>query len=414
MDITFFPHDAHGFARRMLDDVLSKGTDRVMIACAFCSGAGVAIMRRHLQRLSAPGSCLVVSADFPTDVAAVNNLASEVPGRIWVHETGKLPFEKRVGHALMHSKVFYSEAGDKCWLWVGSHNLTARAMTGANLEAAVLLSGHPAELPFQAARKHIEDCRSESSPCPVEVPPLPDGENVDVLVIHAEAAGLPTQTSIFHVRLGLRSPEFDPLLRPVAQARLHLYRTGDLRFGWQNALPWSSYAGTLTGLNFTNLHPVSPGITASWAGDDYSIIDEPPVLHFSRGSPDAEGIVTQAVINIERFGPPDEAFLPSKPKAESVEQTAEQLVGEAGDDLVKFFTKASVRRGHLVYEVRHQGTAAWKLPIGELRESSRLELRDIAESRQIQLFDEPDVTQPHHPLIMRARYVLRKRPPPAQ
>src|SRR5262249_50772609 len=126
MDVNFVPSISHGSVRQALDELLTSGTTRVMVACAFCSGAGAGIMRPHLPRLRRPGSCLVVSADGPTEIDAVNALGAEAPGAVWIHETGKLPKEKDVGHALMHSKVFYSEAGDKCWLWVGSHNLTAR------------------------------------------------------------------------------------------------------------------------------------------------------------------------------------------------------------------------------------------------------------------------------------------------
>src|SRR4029077_18825816 len=92
------------------------------------------IMRRHFTRLRMPDSCLVVSAEPPTDIAAVNALARDAPGSVWMHKTGKLPYENKVGSALMHSKVFYAEAGENCWLWVGSHNLTGRATEGANLE----------------------------------------------------------------------------------------------------------------------------------------------------------------------------------------------------------------------------------------------------------------------------------------
>src|SRR5262245_39257513 len=101
MDIAFFPgpSDPHGPARNTLDDLLSKGTTRIMVACAFCTGAGIVIMRRHLDRLRAPGSCLVISSDEPTDIGAVNDLARQAPGAVWLHETGRLPSEKGVGRA---------------------------------------------------------------------------------------------------------------------------------------------------------------------------------------------------------------------------------------------------------------------------------------------------------------------------
>ncbi len=315
MDITFFPSpsDPHGPARSTLDDLLSKGTTRIMVACAFCTGAGVAIMHRHLDRLRAPDSCLVISADNPTDIAAVNDLAKKAPGAVWLHKTGKLPREKGVGSALMHSKVFYSEAGDDCWLWVGSHNLTGRATTGANLEAALLLSGHRSDAPFQAARQHIEACRDEASPCPVEPPQLPDGDSVDVVVIHSEAHELLGDPVPWHVGLGLQSAEYDWSLRPPATVRLYLYRPGELVRGWRRAAPWVSYGGTLTGLNFTDGHPLYPGMAARWDDKHYSITEEQSVLQFSKPFPRATSIVTQAVITIENVAPSDEVFLPARP-----------------------------------------------------------------------------------------------------
>ena len=239
MDVEFIPVDAHGNARRELDQLLSKGTERIMIASAFCTGAGVAIRDRHLTRLRLPGSCLVVSADYPTDTAAVNELAVDAPGNVWMHQTGKLPFEVKVGSALMHSKVYFAEAGEKCWLWVGSHNLTARATCGANLEAAIRLTGHPSEIPFVEARKHIEACRTESTLCPFEIPPMPDGDPVDIIAVHSEADELPERPFPWHVRMGLRSAEYDELLKPVVEVRLYLYprvhwRTaGNLRCRWR-------------------------------------------------------------------------------------------------------------------------------------------------------------------------------------
>lgn len=409
VDASFFPttEDSHGAARHVLDELLSNGTGRIMVACAFCSGAGVAIMYRHLPRLQTQGSCLVVSADSPTEIDAVNDLAAQAPGAVWVHQTGKLPNEKRVGHALMHSKVFYAEAGDKCWLWVGSHNLTGRAMTGANLEAAVLMTGHPAEPQFQAARQHIEACRAESSPCPVEIPPSPDGQNVDVVVIHAEADELPSARPPWHVRLGLRSAEYDWSLIAPADLRLHLYRPGDLAGGWQHAVPWGSFGGTLTGLNFTDIHPEYDGMAGAWESGDYSITDTRSVLLFSIKPADRSGIVTQAVIHIANPAPSDEAFLPRKPKAESEDETERHVVGSTDEDIARFFTRQSIQNGQLVYEVRHRGKASWKMSIGDLREPDRQKLLEEADERQVELLDVLDEKRARHPLIMRAKYRLR-------
>jgi hypothetical protein len=410
MDIAFFPgpSDPHGPVRNTLDDLLSKGTTRIMVACAFCSGAGVVIMRRHLDRLRARGSCMVISADAPTDIEAVNDLARQAPGAVWLHETGKLPREKGVGSALMHSKVFYSEAGDDCWLWVGSHNLTGRATTGANLEAALLLSGHPSDAPFQAARQHIEACRAEASPCPVEPPPVPDGDSVDVVVIHAETHALPGDPVPWHVRLGLQLAEFDWSLRPPATVRLYLYRPGELVRGWQRASPCASYGGTLTGLNFTDIHPQYPGIAARWDDKHYSITEERAVLEFSKSSPRATAIVTQAVITIKSLVPSDELFLPARPKVEQ-EELQPNLVGWADDDLAQFFTRRSVQDGQLVYEICRRGKTRWQMSVNDLREADRHQLVEETGLREIELFNVLEEERPRHPLIMRAKYQLRRR-----
>jgi hypothetical protein len=310
----------------------------------------------------------------------------------------------------MHSKVFYSEAGEDCWLWVGSHNLTARATTGANLEAAVLLSGHRSEAPFQAAREHIEACRAESSPCPIEPPPVPDGENVDVVVVHAEIDEVPNNPTPWHVGLGLRSAEYDWSLRPPADLRLHLYKRGDLALGWQNAVPSASYRGTLTGLNLTDLHPSDyAGRAARWEDQEYSIIENGSVLQFSRAIPDVSGIVTQAVIIVKNVVPSDETFLPAKPKAELEEHTDRRVIGWAYDDLAKFFTKASVQDGRLVYETQRRGKASWKISISDLREPDRRNLVDEAGERQVELLDMLEESRARHPLIMRAKFRLRRR-----
>jgi hypothetical protein len=349
-----------------------------------------------------------VSAETPTDVEAVNDLAEQAPGRVWMHKAGKLPYEIKVGSALMHSKVFYSEAGPKAWLWVGSHNLTARATEGANLEAAMLLTGDPSESPFVQARQHIEACRDESSLCPFNVPVLPDGEPVDVVVVHAETEELPDRTVPWHVRLGLRSAEYDWMLSPVADARLHLYRPGNLIRGWQKATPWVSYHGTLTGLNLTEIHPDSPGIPASWSDEHYSIIEERQILLFSKRASDTAHVVTQAVINIDGPAPSSEAFLSTRPKAVAEENRDDRLLEPIDPDMSRFFSKPSVRSGKLFYELRRRGGTKWNLPVGDLREQDRDALQGKADERSIEMVEaEDNQGRIRHPLIMRAKYQLR-------
>lgn len=411
MDTEFVASNPHQKARPRLDEILSQGSERVMIACAFLTGAGAVIIQRHLSRLRQPGSCLVVSSEPPTDIPAVNELGRAAPGNVWMHFTGNLPFEKKVGSALMHSKVFYAEGAGRCWLWVGSHNLTGRATEGANLEAAVLLTGVPDEAPFVAARQHIEACRAESTLCPTETPPPPDGEPANVVVIHAEADQLPGRVPPWHVLLEMQSAEYDGLLKPPADVRLHLYARGALSAGWQSATPVASYRGTLTGLNFTNIHPTNPGIPAQWNERDYRIIDEGVVLRFSETVSSSYRFVTQAVINIS--GPADtrETFLSEKPKAEREERIRNFDLGEVDPDLRRFFTRESIEYGRLVYELPQRGDAFWKIPLEDLRPRERLLLATEARhlNVHVQALGTSDSKQPRHPFIVRGKFKLRKR-----
>ena len=410
MDVTFVDEHPHQKARPVLDDVLSKGTERIMIACAFCTGAGVVLLQRHLARLRRPGSCLIVSSEPPTDMVALNELAKAAPDRVWVHTTGRLPQEKKVGGALMHSKVFYAEAPEKCWLWVGSHNLTARATEGANLEAALMVSGHPSEAPFVAARAHIEACRQECSLAPIEVPPPPEGDSVDIVVIHAETAVLPTATPVWHAQMGLASAEYDWLLRPPADVRLHLYHPGALKTGWQTARPWTSFRGTLTGLNLTEIHPTDPGGPAQWDNGYYSITDEGTGLWFADKPLPSIGIVTQALLNIQGPADPDEAFLSARPKTQTRDDVSSFVLGEVDRDLTRFFTSESVQHGKLVYELRRRGDPNWIVPLQDLRPGDRQMLESAAELMHVPMKEmQFGASEPRrHPLIMRAKFRWRK------
>jgi len=150
-------------------------------------------------------------------------------------------------------------------------------------------------------------------------------------------------------------------------------------------------------------------MAATWNEEHYSITEEPLILRFAKTPHSAEGIVTQAVINIDCLAPAEEAYLPTKPKAGWEEQTERRILSWMDQDLAEFFTRGSIRDGHLVYEIRHWGKANWKLSIGDLREKEQRQLHDHAEARQIGLIDVLEERRSRHPLIMRAKYRLRGR-----
>src|SRR5262245_52821077 len=108
MNVEFFADDARRKARPRLDEVLSHGVDQLAIACAFCTGAGIELLRPHASRLRNADSFVVIAAALPTDYVGLAELYREIPGNLFIHWGAMLPREKRAGAALMHSKVFYA------------------------------------------------------------------------------------------------------------------------------------------------------------------------------------------------------------------------------------------------------------------------------------------------------------------
>jgi hypothetical protein len=237
----------------------------------------------------------------------------------------------------------------------------------------------------------------------------PDGEPADVVVIHAETDELTDLSPPWHVGLGLRSAEYDWSLQPPAEVRLHLYRRGELARGWHNAVSQVSYAGTLTGLNFTDSHPEYAGMAARWDDKHFSITEEQSIPLFAQSRPGTKGVVTQAVINVESLVASGEAFLPAKPKVEREERANRRILGWIDADLAGFFTKASIRDGQLVYEIQHPGKSTWTLSVSDLRDADKRSLYEEAKARQIDLFDAMEEKRARHPFIMRAKYRLHRR-----
>src|SRR5262249_10141075 len=157
MKATFVAANPRERARRLLDEVLASGVDQVAIACAYLTAGGAELVKRHAERLKLANSFLVAAWEPPTtDLAALQQVHALFPGNLYLHLGDQLPEEKKVGPGLMHSKVFLARAGARCWLWTGSHNLTARAVQGVNREAAVILEGVVNEEPFKDAMAHLE------------------------------------------------------------------------------------------------------------------------------------------------------------------------------------------------------------------------------------------------------------------
>jgi hypothetical protein len=82
MEVKFFAENPRQKAKPPLDDILERGIDQIAIACAFLTGGGAQVLKRHAARLKLPNSFLVVAWELPTDFAAVEAMHKLCPGNV--------------------------------------------------------------------------------------------------------------------------------------------------------------------------------------------------------------------------------------------------------------------------------------------------------------------------------------------
>jgi hypothetical protein len=414
VDIQFFASDPQAKARRALEQVLANGTDVLAIACAFCTGAGVQLMFNHVPRLQNPGSFVVVSAAPPTNYAELGELHRYIPSNLYVHWGKIAPYETKNGAALMHSKVFYARKGAECWLWTGSHNLTANATQGANCEAAVLLHGNAEEQPFQDALAHLIACRDQARLYDPNDPPPGSVEKANVLVIHAEADDVTQLGFPLRVHLCLNSSDFDSLLAPPADVRLFVYPSHTLKSGWVKASQFLTFSGRLTGQNLTSRNPSASlaGTDAAWVAANLNIIESGGVLRITPPGPPGPNVTTQAVLFIDGRASGSECYFSQKPKTKKVPVLGEQYWTEVDQDMVGFFSREHVQENRLLH-IPIIGREQQISVIGEeIREVDIDKLQQAigGMERPVQLeFDDEDYSSnvKRHPFILRAKYRLR-------
>jgi hypothetical protein len=76
----------------------------------------------------------------------------------------EVPDSKGIPDHLMHSKVLVFDSGaSEIAIWIGSHNATARALTGINYECAVVIHTERDSSLHRQTIKHLEDVRRRST-----------------------------------------------------------------------------------------------------------------------------------------------------------------------------------------------------------------------------------------------------------
>ena len=232
---------------------LVLGARRVDAAVAFVTRPGVAFLRQYLKTHSLGTARLVASVRFPTDIQELANLEDDYPGTVFLHTGFQTPIESGADRGQFHSKVVLLEMdGKERCIVLGSHNWTANALQGYNMEAGMILRCKETDPIVAQVREHIEACarppRTEPfsrqrlpfyetiqrdlhrriGPGGTDSQDFPGFEPMDALVMHAEDAtgtGVPQPLQLFIPVPDSQTREFFPDGRRVL---LYIYPAGSL------------------------------------------------------------------------------------------------------------------------------------------------------------------------------------------
>jgi HKD family nuclease len=405
MEVEFIAANPQERAITLLDELLEQGMDQVCIACAFLTAGGAKFLERHADRLKLPESFLVVSWGQITDDQALEKLHCLAPGNVYYHLGSQSPYETRVGPGLMHSKVFFARAGNKCWLWTGSHNLTASALQGVNREAAILLTGTMDEHPFQDALRHLHQCRNEAKVFDPANPP-PNLRAEQTLVVHAEAE-LDLKPLPWHVHLRPSSTAYDMEMRPPGAVWLYLHKKGVLDRYQPVPVADAVYSGTLTALNFTEHHP-KRGIPADWDGADYVIEQHGGIFRLVEQEMTHARTPSQAVIRIDSIEEPTTIWVSEDPRPQRERIVSSARLVEVDPEFLKFFNKGSVKDGKLVFRDYRDMSDVARLQRNEVGNVTNDELLSRMSYAVTPLLEvaKNEVSNKRSPFIRRAKYRL--------
>jgi hypothetical protein len=145
--------------RSIIERTVRTATD-LDVATAFMTQAGVDFYATCSSRIDPQCCRLSVSVHFPTNLDALQSLGRRLRNRLHIYLGGKTPYEKISKFSpLLHSKVIWIGHGhESVSIFVGSHNWTATALDGVNMEASAGIeceSQHPFA---QDIKAHLDSC----------------------------------------------------------------------------------------------------------------------------------------------------------------------------------------------------------------------------------------------------------------
>ena len=326
LSIKFIHPDANGRGREPLEEVLALGSQKLAFACAFMTDAGYAIISPYLvDRINKPGSFGVISIQQPTSYDALEDMFLKYPDNSYVH-LGTIfdHFEDGNYVGLMHSKLFLGSDGTTTKVFCGSHNLTASALLGFNMEAATLIEG-PADDPFfKDVEAHLEDCRSKSSNI------LPEPANLDKrLIIEVEVdnpiAFVENMKRRHFIKFLPKGTKDQPKLTPNFKFTILLFYKGTLKPDKPAPIAIAHINGTTTALNLGRKSP-QQGVDADFSSIHHTITEPTSgVFQMNEGKVGAEDALS-AVLKPTSWGTGDYIYLQRKPESETQVRNAANLI----------------------------------------------------------------------------------------
>jgi hypothetical protein len=344
-DIQFFHAAGHKDVVGEWEALFQHAKLGLQAAICYATSPGIDILSKAAKQLAYGDGFFVASVEYPTNIDALASLHALAKGHVYIHLGYDSPRTndevQQDGYALMHSKLMLAVGYQGSKLWVGSHNLTARALSGANLEAGVLITADIGHQVIQDARAHLLQCRNSAErfdPERIEVykqiqrrrmrGPI-EVESLAVLVIHAEAEyGIRNQRTPSTVHLCLKPHQLDKYFAIDREVRLFLHLPGSLvpgrKVDMSQAVGWK---GRQTAITRTELHPRNKGVEGRFDTAHFQVfIDD--LLKAPRAMPNGsklDGMTTQVVMRFDGAVQPGSEVYSVRQGTESVRMETEEV-----------------------------------------------------------------------------------------
>lgn len=322
LSIRFIHPDANGRGREPLEEVLAHGTEKLVFACAFMTDAGYAIISPYLLQINKPGSFGVISIQQPTSYNALKHMFEKYPSNSYVH-LGSIFDHFEAGNyvGLMHSKLFLASDGTTTKVFCGSHNLTASALLGFNMEAATLIEGPSDDPFFKEVEAHLEDCKSKSSDNLPERSSSQERRLIIEIEVDDPIMFVKNIKNRNFIKFSPKGTKDQPELMPGFRFTVLLFKNGTLKPDQPAPIADAFINGITTGLNLGRKGPIQ-GVDAAF-GDIHYTITEPKegVFMMNEGNLSAEDALS-AVLKPQSKGLGAGIYLKRKPDSESDAQIA--------------------------------------------------------------------------------------------